>query len=957
MSLADRGRRSIAARAVAACIATTMWLGPMSITLQQSKQAAGVLGAGATPVDGLATHVGAVRQGLLGWAMSRLPVVLSFGPTEALAAPIADPTAPIRFTPTISTTTGPGAPAGGVPVVGITTPNAQGVSLNQYRSFVVDPIGLILNNSTTGGGAFLGGQVAANANLAASGPARLIVNQVTSSAPAQINGMVEVFGTQAGVVIAAPGGVYTNGAGFTNTSQVTLTTGTPQWLSASGAATSFDAAATAGFLVEGGRIQIGNPTPGSASTGIEGSVGNINLIAESIGVDAALNAGRQINLVAGRQLVKPDGDGFTTVPTGANNATTNTTAANGLAIDATAFGAMNAGQIRIVSTAAGVGVRSDGNLAASSGNLTIDSAGNLKIGSSYAKQAVNLNAAGTLEASGNGSGEAGFTVNASGDVTLGGTLESGSTLAGLSSAGAIKGAGGVKAQQAVALDAATNVDIGGAVSGATIVVKAAGQDGQGDIRLGGDVTSPGTIALQAARDTVIDGSAVSAGDLNLASQRNLTIHGAAGSTTGNVSLTGVDGSVTTTGNVVSPGTLNVNAGTDVSLGGQVISTGKLDVTAQTGSITTSGQIGSNASIALQAAQDVTVGGQAQSAGDTTITATRGHVAVNGALTSDGNTTITAGGNAAVSGSLSSGGNASVSAETGSATISGSLTSIGNASISAAQDATLSGSTMVGGNLGVSAGRTLQVGDLTWIGKDATLRGGDVTIGAPAGKQNAVNGTLDAAATRSLSLTGDTTATNVALNGATISNTGGTVAVQQLQVSGGSVTNTGTLAGNAATLNVANLTNRGVLGGQNVSVTVANAFDNAAGLLSGAQTLTVSTGALVNNQGGTLFAGQALQTMAKAAFLAGRGAAQAEVVMAGVTGVDFLAPVPVGSELTLRAWVSRIGRSSMTVCVTAIADQPRVPAQEVLKGVFEMVAIDAHGRPTSIDRAYIDKENA
>jgi len=112
-----------------------------------------------------------------------------------------------------------------------------------------------------------------------------------------------------------------------------------------------------------------------------------------------------------------------------------------------------------------------------------------------------------------------------------------------------------------------------------------------------------------------------------------------------------------------------------------------------------------------------------------------------------------------------------------------------------------------------------------------------------------------------------------------------------------------------------------------------------------------------NHRGTLFAGQALQTMAKAAFLAGRGAAQAEVVMAGVTGVDFLAPVPVGSELTLRAWVSRIGRSSMTVCVTAIADQPRVPAQEVLKGVFEMVAIDAHGRPTSIDRAYIDKENA
>ncbi len=104
-----------------------------------------------------------------------------------------------------------------------------------------------------------------------------------------------------GLVIAAPGGVYTNGAGFTNTSQVTLTTGTPQWLSAAGTATSFDTAATAGFLVEGGRIQIGNPNPGSAATGIEGTVGNINLIGESIGIDAALNAGKQINVVAGRR--------------------------------------------------------------------------------------------------------------------------------------------------------------------------------------------------------------------------------------------------------------------------------------------------------------------------------------------------------------------------------------------------------------------------------------------------------------------------------------------------------------------------------------------------------------------------------------------------------------------------------------------------------------------------------
>ena len=110
-----------------------------------------------------------------------------------------------------------------------------------------------------------------------------------------------------------------------------------------------------------------------------------------------------------------------------------------------------------------------------------------------------------------------------------------------------------------------------------------------------------------------------------------------------------------------------------------------------------------------------------------------------------------------------------------------------------------------------------------------------------------------------------------------------------------------------------------------------------------------------NHRGTLFAGQGLQSMAKVAFLAARSLARREVVMAGVTGVDFRAPVPVGHDLVLRAWVSRVGRSSMTVCVRGLADAPGMAAEEVLKGVFEMVAIDSHGRPAAIDRAYLDKE--
>ena len=101
----------------------------------------------------------------------------------------------------------------------------------------------------------------------------------------------------------------------------------------------------------------------------------------------------------------------------------------------------------------------------------------------------------------------------------------------------------------------------------------------------------------------------------------------------------------------------------------------------------------------------------------------------------------------------------------------------------------------------------------------------------------------------------------------------------------------------------------------------------------------------------------LERMARAAFLAARDAAGSDVVMAAVTGVQFCAPVPVGRALALRAWVSRVGRSSLTVCVTGLAATLGSPPEEVLKGIFEMVAVDGKGRPAAITNAYANQETA
>ena len=103
------------------------------------------------------------------------------------------------------------------------------------------------------------------------------------------------------------------------------------------------------------------------------------------------------------------------------------------------------------------------------------------------------------------------------------------------------------------------------------------------------------------------------------------------------------------------------------------------------------------------------------------------------------------------------------------------------------------------------------------------------------------------------------------------------------------------------------------------------------------------------------AGQGLMRRARAALVAAREAAGCEVVMAAVTGVQFLAPVPVGRALVLRAWIGRMGSSSLTVCVHGLAEAPGCAPELVLQGVFELVAVDAKGRPRAIAAAYLKPE--
>jgi acyl-CoA hydrolase len=103
-----------------------------------------------------------------------------------------------------------------------------------------------------------------------------------------------------------------------------------------------------------------------------------------------------------------------------------------------------------------------------------------------------------------------------------------------------------------------------------------------------------------------------------------------------------------------------------------------------------------------------------------------------------------------------------------------------------------------------------------------------------------------------------------------------------------------------------------------------------------------------NHYGTLFAGEALSLMTRAAVLAAADEAAGDVVMAASSGITFKAPVRVGQVLHLTARVVRTGRSSLTVSVEGAAGAlGRQDTAPVLEGLFQMVAVDADGRPRPI----------
>ena len=108
----------------------------------------------------------------------------------------------------------------------IAAPDSNGFSNNQVADFDVNSDGTILNNSATSGTATLGSTaVTGNSNITAGNEASLILLQVTGTSGSDLDGTIEVFGAEAGLIIANPNGIVCDGCAFINTNRVDLVTG------------------------------------------------------------------------------------------------------------------------------------------------------------------------------------------------------------------------------------------------------------------------------------------------------------------------------------------------------------------------------------------------------------------------------------------------------------------------------------------------------------------------------------------------------------------------------------------------------------------------------------------------------------------------------------------------------------------------------------------------------------
>ncbi|WP_338953720.1 hemagglutinin repeat-containing protein [Fusobacterium nucleatum] len=291
--------------------------------------------------------------------------------------------------------------ANGVPIVNISTPNKNGISINEFSEYNIDEKGQILNNADNIGRSHLGGLINANPNLAPNQAANLVILQVNGSNRSQIEGYLEALSREKiDVILSNENGLYINNGGTINIKNFTATTGKVNLKDGD----------FIGIDVEKGNIVIG-------PKGMDGTNANyVEIITKTLELRGNVVT-NDLKVVTGSNSAVPNGD---------------------IAIDAKELGGMYANRIRIISTDKGAGVNSDAFIVSKNSKLEITADGKIKVNKiqgkgidikgkeyeqkdlAYSDEGISINAD-KIKLSGTG-------IQANKQINLNGTVENSATI-------------------------------------------------------------------------------------------------------------------------------------------------------------------------------------------------------------------------------------------------------------------------------------------------------------------------------------------------------------------------------------------------------------------------------------------------------------------------------------------------------------------------------------------------
>ncbi|AGB73036.1 MULTISPECIES: hemagglutinin repeat-containing protein [Rhizobium] len=806
---------------------------------------------------------------------------------------------------------GVGSAPNGVPLIDIVTPNATGLSHNKYDNFNVGTQGLILNNfKGEVGTSNLGGATPGNPNLNGSGPASVILNEVTSGNRSALNGPTEVYGGRADVIIANPNGITCAGCGFINTPRATLTTGVPN-IGSDGSLT--------GFTVNGGDVTFEGA--GGNFAAAPGAVDLFDVVSRQIHVNAPIY-GKTVRLTGGASQYN--------YATGEATALTATSGTPEYAIDGTALGAMQADRIKVVVTEKGAGVRMSGDMAANAGELSLSADGKISIGNASARDGVTITSKQKVAATKVTSRQK-VAIRADQGITLQ-SVAADSDIVLANGAGLLSVSGDVNSGATVQMSSGGGIAVGSVTAGNGAATLSAAS---GDIAIAGGASSTGDLTLTAAAGSISAASLLSYNNLALTAGNSLAVSGNV-LAQGNVNATARSIS---TGMVVSG--INI-AATSADPGGNVIlgSAGNLSLTATGGNIAT-GNLQSAGSLNTSATGNITAG-NIQSAGNLTAIATsltaanvtsHGGLTVNAAMNASGQ--ILGAGNILISGAgiqataiasgvdfastkaaggnivLGSAGALDLTAAAGTITV-GTLLSAGNLT---AQASLLQSDNLTShGNVGIDGGmrvtnQLLGASDITINGNANGVSAGLLASGVNFAATKASGGNIVLAGSGDLTINDSAGAIQVGtvLSAGAINAAGQTITADAI-TGGKDITLTGATSPTAGSGSVATTTTSGrveisgqVLGGGNVGITGSSiaadaivsgvdiaATNAAGGRITLAPTIT-GTGNLTLTSAGAISAGTLLSAgdliANGASITSGNISAHHDMTLGGVVSVS------------------------------------------------------------------------